>query len=156
MISRNLAQFAQGFHSLHTGAIRHWNVVKGMMRFTPSATANRSKLDDSVQRHCDPHALLDARIPKVCHQTLNDTDVTHNQRWRYLLLHVNHNACQARHQVSVAFTSGKTATQHMTRQRSVKSWMKDKSEDARISSISPTVYDKDLARIWRTTKGDSL
>jgi hypothetical protein len=68
-----------------------------MMGFAPPATSDRSKLDDGVQWNFDLHTLLDAGIPEVGHQALNNADVTHNQRRHYLLLNIDHNACQARH-----------------------------------------------------------
>lgn len=105
------AQFARdGIHLLHGGGLifgRH--VIKGVVTFAPTATAHGGKLDDRVQRHFQGHAHFHAGVAKVGHEALQNANVTHQKRWNDFLLDVDHDAGQARHEVTVTFPARKAA-----------------------------------------------
>ena len=85
------------FGNLHVSESVLWylDVIKRMMTFTPTTTTDGCKLDDGVKWDLNRHALFDTGIPKVCHQTLQYTDMTYNQRRYDFLLDINNNAGEA-------------------------------------------------------------
>jgi hypothetical protein len=84
------------------------DIVKRVMALAPSPSTNGRKLDHRVKRDGNGHASIHTGVAKVRHETLKDAYVADDQGWHDFLFQSNDDASQARHQVAVAFASGKT------------------------------------------------
>ena len=65
------------------------DVIKRMMTFTPTTATDGCKLDHRVKWDFNRHALFDTGVTKVCHKTLQYTNMAYNQRRHDFLLDVN-------------------------------------------------------------------
>lgn len=82
--------------------------TQGVQTFTPSTSTDGGVLHYCVHRYFDGHTLLDRGIPKVRHQTLQNTHVADQESWNDLLLQFNDNACQTTNQITIAFATRKS------------------------------------------------
>jgi len=99
-------RFRSGIPSYQCRQFGH--VVHGMVTFAPPTASNRRKLDDRVQRHLDRHALFHPRVAEIGHEALENAHVADHKCGNDLLFDINHDTGQARHQVFVTFSAGKT------------------------------------------------
>jgi hypothetical protein len=112
-ISVAAAQLTQTTHGIGPPLLQSRHFVQGVMTFTPAAAPDGGEFDHRVQRHFNGHALLHAGIAKVRHEALQNAHVTDDQRGHHLLLHINHDTGQTRHEVAITFAPGKSVSYHM-------------------------------------------
>jgi hypothetical protein len=83
--------------------LRHCPLVRRrelMNTLTPTSAPSRRKLDNSMKRNFNVHALLDGGISKICNQYLKYADMAHNKSRNHLLLHVDNDRVQAFDQIA--------------------------------------------------------
>ena len=76
-----------------------------MLGLAESSSTYWLKFDNCVHWDFNGHATFNRRVSEIRHETLQNTNMTHNQSRNDLLLEIYDYACESSNQITIAFAA---------------------------------------------------